>query len=88
MSVKATQTDKELTLVLDNGDRKAFNEIQEKFTDKTYFAKHFISALSESKSMTDAIENIIKKGWIGKIFNVLLFIFGGMTTALIGKLFK
>lgn len=63
-------------------------EIDGKFADKAYFAKHFISALSESKSMTDAIENIIKKGWIGKIFNVLLFIFGGIATALIGKLFK
>ncbi len=63
-------------------------EIDEKFTDKEYFAKHFIAALSESKSMTDAIENIIKKGWMGKIFNVLLFIFGCITTALIGKFFK
>ena len=34
MSVKATHADTTLTLVLDNGDRKAFNEIQEKLNLK------------------------------------------------------
>ncbi len=34
MSVRATSTETELTLVLDNGDRRAFDEIQEKLNLK------------------------------------------------------
>ena len=50
MSVKATSTETELTLVLDNGDRKIFERVKKdwKFKDEESLVRFAMVVLSES----------------------------------------